>query len=361
MPSAEKNSTHYFEPIILVIFWLILFGSPLLFGNFPNGLNAEQVFKMWHLHFPLFLAFLINRFVLLPYLFFDLGRGWYMLAVAGLIGSLTLLNQAVPPPGQPRPNLEREQRPWPPRPPAELHQPPQQHPAPFPRTVVFSFFCLMVIGLDTGLKLSTKLSEKERENDQLEKESVSNQLAFLRNQVSPHFFMNTLNNIHSLIDIDTHEAKASVIKLSKLMRHLLYDSEAGYLPLGKEIEFIESYVELMRLRYSNKVKITLKSPGQVPDRQIPPLLFTSLLENAFKYGVSYDKPSYIRIGLDCPDDHSLRFRVSNSNHQKPADKEASGIGLENTRKRLELLFGENHTFDIRQTTDEFTVNLILPL
>ena len=219
----------------------------------------------------------------------------------------------------------------------------------------------MVIGLDTGLKLAMKLSEKERENNQLEKENITSQLAFLRNQVSPHFFMNTLNNIHSLIDIDTAEAKASVIKLSTLMRHLLYDSETDRLPLSKEIGFIKSYVELMQLRYSSKVDIRLETPIQPSDKYIPPLLFTSIIENAFKYGVSYERPSYIHMKLDQPDSDKLSFQVSNSNHQSNADRNASGIGLDNTRKRLDLLYGNNYTLEIDESPSEFTVNLSVPL
>lgn len=123
--------------------------------------------------------------------------------------------------------------------------------------------------------------------------------------------MNTLNNIHALVDIDTEEAKHAIIKLSNLMRHLLYDSEGTKTPIKKEIQFIESYIELMRLRFSEKVKITVTIPTIVPDKTIPPLLFTSLLENAFKHGISYKSESFINLNLSFTDT-SLIFNIENS-------------------------------------------------
>ena len=361
MDRNGQNKINFFEPVILTIFWVILFGAPLLFGNFEQGLDWEKVLNTWRPLLPLFLAFLINRFILLPQLFFNRKRGWYLLAVVALIGMLMAGNEMISPSPAPRPKPRTEisNRPPPPGP-KRRHDPRQRPHAPFPKGVVFSFLCLMVIGMDTGLKSAMKLSESERANTVLEKENITSQLAFLRNQVSPHFFMNTLNNIHSLIDIDTKEAKESIIRLSKLMRHLLYESESERLPLKKEIDFIKSYVELMKLRYSSKVEITLKTPVDVPERNIPPLLFTSILENAFNYGISYGKPSFIDISLTCAPD-SLTFTVKNSNHKNLRDKDASGIGLENTRKRLDLLYGNKYTLDINEEIDLFTVNLHLPL
>ena len=123
--------------------------------------------------------------------------------------------------------------------------------------------------------------------------------------------MNTLNNIHALIDISTEDAKESVIKLSKLMRYLLYDSEQGNTKLSREIEFIKSYVDLMKLRYSSKVSIKLSFPEFIPSIDIPPMLFTSIVENAFKHGISYQHESYIEIVLNV-DEKYVYFRIKNS-------------------------------------------------
>jgi LytS/YehU family sensor histidine kinase len=161
------------------------------------------------------------------------------------------------------------------------------------------FIGILILGFDLGLRTSFKWSRLEQQRTQLEKENIKNELAFLRNQLSPHFFMNTLNNIHSLIDIDTEEAKESIIRLSHLMRHLLYDSEDESIPLSKEVNFIQSYVELMKLRYTDKVKVSFTVDSDTSNISIPPLLFTSLIENAFKYGVSYKQKSFINIEKIC--------------------------------------------------------------
>jgi LytS/YehU family sensor histidine kinase len=184
-------------------------------------------------------------------------------------------------------------------------------------------------------------------------------MAFLKNQVSPHFFMNTLNNIHALIDIDAEEAKDSIIKLSKLMRHLLYDSEEKLTPIKKEVEFIQSYIELMRLRFTDKVNIVVDIPEDIPDKSIPPLLFTSLLENAFKHGISYNQISFVKIVMSFSENR-LNFIIENSNH--PRDREASsGIGIENTRKRLSLLYKDNFDLEILEEKEIYKVNLSIPL
>jgi len=232
-------------------------------------------------------------------------------------------------------------------------------PNPIPKYANFLILAVLLVGFDTGLKISMRWANLEQEKFKLQKESVENQMAFLRNQVSPHFFMNTLNNIHALIDIDADEAKESIIKLSKLMRHLLYDSEEKLTPIKKEVEFIQSYIELMRLRFTDKVNIEVDIPDDIPDKSIPPLLFTSLLENAFKHGISYNQTSFVKIVMSFSENR-LNFTIENSNH--PRDTEASsGIGIENTKKRLSLLYKDNFDLEILGEKEIYKVNLNIPL
>ncbi|MEM6629197.1 MAG: histidine kinase [Bacteroidota bacterium] len=357
------------EHLLTALFWILFLAAPFLFVDFSQGLSVKEALLISLPTIPIFLAFIINRLILLPTLYFKQRRREYVVAVIGLITVIALGKQMIPlgnlhmtdprrAPNSLGPDIH-------PPPPLGLRGPngreaPARLNRPFPNVLVFSFLSLMIIGVDTGLKSALKLSRKEREHTLLEKENVSNQLAFLRNQVSPHFFMNTLNNIHSLIDLDTQEAKEAIIKLSKLMRHLLYDSESEHLPLKKEIDFIRSYVELMKLRYSRKVDIVLETPSNIPDENIPPLLFTSILENAFKYGISYKEPSFINISLAYTT-NSLTFQVRNSNHQPKTSTDYSGIGLQNTRKRLDLLYPGQYTLDVEDTPAIYTVNLHIPL
>ena len=134
----------------------------------------------------------------------------------------------------------------------------------------FLIFSVLIVGFDTGLLSGLRWIGAENEKVRLEKENVATQLTLLRTQVSPHFFMNTLNNIHALVDSNTEEAKEAIIKLSKMMRYLLYETETEKTTLKKEVEFLESYINLMKLRFSEKVRITMNLPAVVPEASIPP-------------------------------------------------------------------------------------------
>jgi LytS/YehU family sensor histidine kinase len=228
----------------------------------------------------------------------------------------------------------------------------------FSANVVISF---LIVGSSTAFKVISQWLFEENRRKDVEKEQLKTELALLRHQVSPHFFMNTLNNIHALIDINTEDAKDTVIRLSTMMRYLLYDTAHGRTSLKKEINFIESYVSLMRLRFSSKVMVTVDVPKLIQDIQIPPMLFISFLENAFKHGVSYQHESFVLFKLDIADQR-LNCTIQNSKHvnKELSDSRYSGIGLTNVKKSLELLFGKDYTLDILDNENEFTVNLSVP-
>jgi two-component sensor histidine kinase len=221
---------------------------------------------------------------------------------------------------------------------------------------------ILIVGSSTTFKVIGQWLIAEDRRKDLEKEQLKSELAFLRHQVSPHFFMNTLNNIHSLIDINAEDAKDAVIRLSTMMRYLLYDITQGRTSLVKEIGFIRSYISLMQLRFSEHVQVTLDIPDEVPDIQIPPMLFISLLENAFKHGVSYQKDSFVQLKLDITDS-MLNCTIKNSKHSKAIEKKSkySGIGLSNIRKSLELLYNKNYRFNIHESELEYMVHLSVPI
>lgn len=372
MKLIKKNyKFNFFEPLIITAFWALLFASPLLFGRFEDQIDWSHIFHVWLNYLPLVALFSINRFVLLPKLFFRGKKLTYFISTTVLIGTITLgsiffnssnnLQQRELPPLEinanggfhkpPPPEFSKNGRP--------SMQPRGNRPAPIPAYANFLILAVLLVGFDAGLQISMRWANLEQEKMKLQNENVENQLAFLKNQVSPHFFMNTLNNIHALVDIDIDEAKNAIIKLSHLMRHLLYDSEGKMTPIKKEIDFINSYIELMKLRFSDKVKINVDISSEIPNKTIPPLLFTSLLENAFKHGISYNKESFITINLSF-DEHFLNFKIENSNHKKIAET-ASGIGVENTRKRLDLIYKNNYNMDINESEKIYSVNLKVPI
>ncbi len=222
------------------------------------------------------------------------------------------------------------------------------------------FFFLLVSGAALSIRATQKWMQEETDRKTLEADKAKIELAWLKNQVSPHFFFNTLNNIHSLIESKPNDAQKSVQLLSKLMRYLLYESNANQISLVKEVAFIESYIGLMKLKLTEAVKVSFSHPT-IPDHiNLPPLLFNPLIENAFKYGISYEQDSFISIDLAW-EDEQLICSVENSINTSTLQKEHSGIGLENLKQRLNLLYKNKYSLEIDSTPEQFTAILKIPL
>ena len=195
----------------------------------------------------------------------------------------------------------------------------------------------------------------------------------LKSQLNPHFLFNTLNNIYSLIAFSPERAQEAVHDLSRLLRYVLYDSSQPMVPLEKELDFIRNYVELMRIRLPEHVKLTTDispAPHETQDAahlvtcliqtQVTPLLFISLIENAFKHGVSHNKPSFIDLKIH-QEGTRIVCSIRNSDFPKDngQDKSGSGIGLQNLSRRLELLYPSHHIFTYGQKGDEYVCLLEL--
>jgi two-component system, LytTR family, sensor kinase len=226
------------------------------------------------------------------------------------------------------------------------------------RMLGYGYFVTAVImsGFAIGLKYSEVMRQNERERKEMEEEMLNSELALLKNQISPHFFFNTLNNIYSLIGINADDARESVLNLSKLMRYLLYESEHGNTMLSREIDFMKNYIDLMKLRLSNKITLNVTLPEDFKDIEIPPLLFIPFIENAFKHGTSFQGNSIITISMEIKV-NSIVFKTQNSinksNESGPVAD--SGIGLDNVRKRLNLLFPKDHELVIEEKDQLYTV------
>lgn len=224
--------------------------------------------------------------------------------------------------------------------------------------ILLGFF---MTGLNMGIKLLYRSLRDEQQMEELKRQNLQAEMDYLRYQINPHFFMNTLNNIHALIDIDTEYAKSAVIELSKMMRYVLYESGSETISLKKDIQFIENYIELMRIRYDSSIDICLDYPATIPNKvAIPPLLLIVFVENAFKHGVSYNHASFIHIRIGYRDD-AVTAVISNSRHEKSRPG-TTGIGLENVKKRLALIYQNNYTLSIDDSDPAvYTVKLIIPI
>ncbi len=190
---------------------------------------------------------------------------------------------------------------------------------------------LMAIGIAISIRYVMRQSEKKQKE-------VEAELAWLKNQINPHFLFNTLNNISSLTQIDADKAQDTVMQLSDLLRYAMYETNKPKVPLEGEVEFMRNYIELMKLRCNEMTTVSETIEIEDGKAEVAPLLFISLIENAFKHGMNSNAPATIDISLTQKDD-TLIFNCDNTNNPKPTkDRSGSGIGLENTRRRLNLLY-----------------------
>ena len=230
-----------------------------------------------------------------------------------------------------------------------------------PGELVAFFGGLLLMGMNLGVKLYF-MSQRDRERQKIiDQRNLEQQMEYLKYQVNPHFFMNTLNDIHALVDIDPERAKTTIVELSKMMRHILYEGSKKLIPLTREMEFLNLYVQLMRLRYTRKVHINVDVPPQLPELKLPPLMLIIFVENAFKHGISYREESFIDIKLRV-ENKRLLFSCCNSKPtQVQRTNEKGGMGLQNVRQRLELLYDDDYTLDISDGEKTYEVKLDIPM
>lgn len=226
--------------------------------------------------------------------------------------------------------------------------------------LIMSF--LVTTGIAVAIRITSEWFRSETVRKELEQEHLKSELSNLKNQLNPHFFFNTLNTIYGLIPQNTQLAQDVVYRLGKLMRYHLYESNEFMMPLAREIEFINTYVELMKVRVASFVVVESHFPVEGNGIKVAPLLFIPLIENSFKHGISPDKSSSIKISLEIVNRKKIMFVIQNTSFpKKDNDRSGSGIGLENLQKRLGLLYPGRHSFSAHTTPDYYTCSLILEL
>ena len=200
---------------------------------------------------------------------------------------------------------------------------------------------------------SLEIAQKEAQAHKLQAD-----LTQLRYQLQPHFFFNALNNIYSLIEFDPQKAQQSVHSLSKLMRHFMQNSDQKQISLAEEVDFLQQYISLMQLRLTDKTTVQVDFPKQVPQLTIAPLLFISLVENAFKHGVSATAATTLSFSLKVEGD-TIIFRSENTKIPTQESLYSSGIGIDNLKKRLTLLYPERHQYTIEEKEGKYIAQLTI--
>ena len=186
---------------------------------------------------------------------------------------------------------------------------------------------------------------------EVEAERATAELRNLRSQINPHFLLNTLNNIYALTAFDTPKAQQAIQELSKMLRHILYDYQQPKVALSDEVEFLQNYVNLMRIRLSDSVDVKFQTFIANPQLEVAPMVFISLVENAFKHGVSPSEPSFIHIQIESAD-NQIVCDIQNSNHPKTAnDHSGHGIGLQQVQRRLDLSYPDHYQWEHGSTDD----------
>jgi LytS/YehU family sensor histidine kinase len=212
------------------------------------------------------------------------------------------------------------------------------------------------------LRFATGWFELEAKRKQMENDKLMNELKFLKAQINPHFLFNTLNNLYYLAYSQSPNTTEVIAKLSQMMRYMIYDSNYQQVLLSKEIEYMQNYISLERLRLNNEVPIDFEVEGETDNKLITPMIFITFLENAFKHGVSANNPdSWVKISIKIKGNECI-YTVENSKLKSVSDsKEKSGIGLQNLKRRLELSYPDKHSLKTDEQSDRYFVQLNLTL
>ena len=391
------------EYLIYFFFWGALLLAPFSDYELSGGsdiIEWNNVYRFWLFLLPIFLLFLVNNYILLPFLIKK--KRWFLyfvfLTIVIVVACAVSDNYVQPKKPKHLPSFINGNKP-----PHHVGHGPrhgrvgggpgirvkykyenarfsvhdiyannrtyQIHPG---RPVGLDFidfilkpyaftFILVVLAITLNgfvkfyfLKMRSDWKIKE-----LEQQALATELQYLKFQINPHFFMNTLNNIHVLIDVDKQKAQKSIINLSKMMRYMLYETQDKFVPLSKEIVFIRGFIELMCLRFDKNLTVTTSFPAECDDICVPSSLFISFLENAFKHGAAHGKESVIETSINIIQGE-LVFKCRNTmakKQQRSHKNSEHGVGLENTRKRLQLLYGDKYILNISRDDKYYNVLL----
>ncbi|MDI1355715.1 MAG: histidine kinase [bacterium] len=329
--------SHYRQHIIEVIAWMAFLFFPLILFPTVQSFSADGALNpalkgIIIAHGSLILFYYFNFYYAIPTFYFTKKTGIYSVLIFSFFIALTLVLMSDP-----------GFNPFP--------SPPFRYP-------VFTFFLSIFIRFLLVMLVSLGIANIQRLK-QIEQEKIQAELSYLKSQINPHFLFNTLNSIYSLTLKKSDAAPESVTKLAAIMRYAISEATGNFVSLEKEINYITAYIDLEKLRLTSKVDLKYSIEGDLTGNEIAPLLFIPLIENAFKFGVSTKDPSQITILVKVVD-QKLSLLVSNKK-MRTDNGSGTGIGLENVKKRLDLLYAGKHDLKISESDSEFSVTLDLVL
>jgi hypothetical protein len=368
--------------------WILFLSLPVLFFtgfNNGDGIGRFLFSGAYWLYFAFYCSlFYVHTFVLLPRLYFVGKKIWYALILIALFFLTLTLKPFDLLTFKRRPFNEREltvserqmfrER----REPPQMHGEPGEMPPPglnpqnmqpMPPNgfgqrrgqhidIVSLFLYFLIIALSLALEISRRLAKAEQKLIITESEKARAELSFLKAQINPHFLFNTLNNIYSLSLLKNEKTPDAIMKLSNIMRYVTDEVHEDFVPLKEELDCITDYIYLQQLRLGKNVQLCFKITGDSDDREIAPLLLMTFIENVFKHGVSNHETSVLRIHLTV-EETQLVFTSHNRIFLATDQLERAGQGIENAKKRLQLLYPDKHSLQIENANGDYDVKLIL--
>lgn len=333
---TQVSSDRLLRWLILTVFWGVWLGMPFLSQD-DDERHRQFMWKIFPVTLMNIPLFFLNTELLIPKILRKRGIGPYLVSLLGLILLFVVIESLMKNTLLSCYNIN------------------------FTTHVGKSlFYVLFITAISTGYGLMTHLVREEQSRQMERQERLQSELSFLRSQISPHFIFNILNSIVYLIRSRSELAEPVTIKLSELMRYMLYESADALIPLEKELGYLNNYVELQKIRFEEDVEIRMNIEGAVGGQIIEPMLMIPFVENAFKHGVGLVADPTIEINLNISD-NKLHFSVRNKVAPGSAEVKdnSSGIGLKNVQRRLELLYPDSHRLELTRTEEWFNAELWL--
>ncbi|MEO5583323.1 MAG: histidine kinase [Saprospiraceae bacterium] len=328
--------------VLHALFWFMVFGMMLMAGPSNSGSFLEIARKLINLTFYIIVVY-INLGYLIPRFLSQKNFMTYCLLLLTMVAIFTpimvLLLYITTEEVEPREYLIMNQQ-W-----------------------IF-LLLFMIAGGSTVIKIISDWQRHQRDRKDLETQRMQSEIKFLKSQINPHFLFNTLNSLYALTLKKSDKAPEIVIKLSEMMRYMLYECNERRVPLQKEVNYIENYLAMEKLRQSWEADIVFKLEGQIADQTIAPLIFIPFLENSFKHGLNHQiNEGYVHVNLKILGEKLLLSIVNSKPDQAvmSVERRNGGIGLVNVRRRLSLLYPNQYKLDIQDTEKEHVVELSLDL